>query len=196
MNYIFDMDDTLCKTTKYVKEHILKWGESNLSSKSFLELKEMCNKNTLEWEGYWKDLLFEKVFNNEKFILEVKPTRLFNYFFLIPGNLPRGVNVSICTHRGDFKHGLEFTKKWFKQFDLAVTIKDIHCIPSDVSKVPYLIFETTGNFLLIDDNPLGIAKEEIHDFNPFVRIYDEECKYDCYKNQSKVIFQNGLFIIE
>lgn len=197
-NIYFDMDDTLTRTTDYVQEEtksiLLARGDMDgLEEFDFLIKTEIPRfKYPEKFVEINKQLM-----ESGKYMLEVRPTPLFNYFFLIPGNQPRETNFNILTHRGDTDEVRFKTRSWFNQYTLAATLGKIHAIShvTQPSKIEYLEqLHPDGDFILLDDNPL-FDVTVIHPFHPSIRIYDEYSRYLAYKKQKRVVFKNGLFIL-
>lgn len=192
---IFDLDDTLVRTQDYITEvmtiRFLELGKPHLLK---IMLEHLKKEGGLTLDVEIRDYVFHEIIAKQRFMLEALPTRLFNYFFLIPGNIPKGTKVSVCTHRGYAKNGLTFSKRWFEKYKPVINIEDFHCLDSKKTpdKIKYLKNLYGNDFYLIDDNPFHDVIN-IHEEDENVLIYDECCKYKAYQKQHRLVFDNGIY---
>lgn len=197
-NIYFDMDDTLTRTTDYFvnrTKEILAERNDTQGVEEFTRLAESGTFRHLYGEKYVS--INKAIVDDRQYILNVNPTALFNYFFLVPGNQPDGVNFNILTHRGVDKRSIQFTKSWFDKFTLAAQVGKIHsiCHNKNPSKLEYLnSLHPDGDFILIDDNPLFFVDRE-HPFSDKIRIFDKHSSYKAYAKMKTVEFNNGVFLI-
>lgn len=192
---IFDLDDTLVRTQDYITAVMTKrFLEMNKPHLLNLMISHLKKEGGLTLNKEIRDHIYHEVIAKERFMLEALPTRLFNYFFLVPGNIPKGIKVSLCTHRGFSKNGLKYSKNWIQQFNPITEIDKIHCLNSThhPDKIKYLKNIYGDDFYLIDDNPFhGVDK--IYEEDKNVIIYDECCTYNAYKKQNRLVFTNGIY---
>ena len=195
----FDMDDTLTRTSDYFYNETIKRLADRGDMVGAMEFQKLVADKVPRFNHPTKFVNVNKeIVKVGDYMLDVKPTPLFNFFFLIPGNQPKGVNFGIVTHRGDSKKAKRYTESWLSKQQSYATIKDIHCIhPSNHrSKLDYLLtIHPAGDFLLIDDNPL-FDVSVVHPHHRQLRIHTQHCTYgDAYKNQKQVEFRNGMFLL-
>lgn len=197
-NIYFDMDDTLTRTTHYfvnaTRQHLVDIGDHE----GVAQFNDLIFSGASRFDYPEKFIAINKlIMRKGDYIRDVQPTPLFNFFFLIPGNQPRGSHYGIITHRGPGKKRRRETARWFEKYTMAATLGQIHSISphQHPSKLDYLKeLHPDGNFLLVDDNPLYDTTVE-HPYSKHIRIYDAYSKFDAYKNQQRVVEKNGLYIL-
>lgn len=195
----FDMDDTLTRTTDWFVEQTRLHLIRNEMTDLLTEFERIHGSGGTRFD-YPPELtkVNSLLVRNCEYMNQVKPTPLFNYFFLIPGNQPTGSKFGIVTQRGDNKKAEKCTANWFKQFEMAATLSSIHCIhPKKMpSKIDYLMtIHPDGNFILVDDNPLYDVSI-VHPHHRQLRIHTQHSTYgNAYSNQRVVEYRNGLYIL-
>lgn len=195
----FDMDDTLTRTTDWFVEqtrlHLVNNGMTDLLQ----EFERIHGSGGTRFD-YPEELtkVNSLLVRNCEYMNQVKPTPLFNYFFLIPGNQPTGTKFGIVTQRGDNKKAEKYTRNWFNQFDMYAELSSIHCIhPKKMpSKVDYLLtIHPDGDFILVDDNPLYDVSV-VHPHHRQLRIHTQHATYgETYSKQKQVEYRNGIFFL-
>lgn len=195
----FDMDDTLTRTTDWFVEQTRLYLVKNKMGDLLVEFEHIHDSGGTRFD-YPEELkkVNSLLVRNCEYMNQVKPTPLFNYFFLIPGNQPTGSKFGIVTQRGDNKKAEKFTGNWFKQFEMAATLSSIHCIhpKKTPSKIDYLLsIHPEGNFILVDDNPLYDVSV-VHPHHRQLRIHTQHATYGkAYSNQRVVECRNGMYIL-
>lgn len=194
----FDMDDTLCRTTDYVQQQTCSRLLERHDLDGFEEFRKLIKTDTFRhhYPEKFKSINSE-LMKSGRYMLDARPTALFNYLFLIPGNMPKCKSINILTHRGKTSMAMTFTRNWLQYYHAAEHINKIHCIShlDHPSKVDYLAsLHKDEPFKLVDDNPFFYVDKE-HPFDHRVSIYDQHSKYDAYKLQKRVEFRNGIFYI-
>ena len=193
----FDMDNTLSRTSDYQKQEV----EKELIKIGDLEGLEEFKFWCMSGEPRYKypspyNTMLSDIIKNKDYILNLKPTPLFNYFFLTPGNKPKMSVFNILTHRGEDIEAKNLTSQWIHSFKPCVDIKEIHSIShkKNPSKIEYLSkLHPDGNFIIVDDNPMFYTDKE-HPYHKQIRIFDMYDKYEiAYKNQIKVTYYKGFF---
>lgn len=197
LHIYFDMDDTLCRTTDYQRLQIetLLIKENRIEDLEEFRFLCMTNKPKHKYPEKFSSL-FRQILEDKKFMSEVKPSVLFHYFFLIPGNQPNNTTFNILTHRGEDEETLIRTKGWVYKYNPIPTIRKFHCISHEKhpNKLDYLFnLYPEGNFILVDDNPL-FDIEKVYPKYPQLRIFNMYSDYSkAYQNQKYVSFENGIF---
>lgn len=192
---IFDMDDTLVRTQTYITYELRKFFYENNKCDMWYEMKAHLRKNGgLNLPEHIRKYVMEEVILKKKFMSEALPSRLFNYYFLVPGNLDRGRQVAICTHRAWAKDGHDLTAEWLDKQKPCIDVSAIHCLDpkKNPDKIEYLKKHYGDDFLLVDDNPFGDV-ETVRGYDKNVVIYDEYGKYPSHKNQSRLVYKNGVY---
>lgn len=191
---VFDLDDTLTRTSDYFRQELIDYFVRREEWKNLEVLARHATDNMFKLPQSFRDIIRERIVEPETYILNVRPSLLFNYYFLIPGNIHSDTKVSICTMRGVTPNAMEKSQQWLDLYRPVVNIHDIHVLNPEQtpSKLDYLRNVYGDEFLLIDDNPF-FDVTKIHERDTDTVVYEGCVQYGCNRHQNKLVFEDSRF---
>lgn len=187
---VFDMDDTLCNTSKFITDTLEFTYLFEEKSDKLDKLAQYRDKNvsTFLYDKELRDDTWKYAISPLDFAFKAAPSDIVNRQFEVWLNEKRsqGIGVHICTHRGfmpDDK-GRLYTGHWLGCRGIDYCFDNLFVIKSSEhpNKLSYLEEALgTKDFLLIDDNPLH-DPEELHPRDPRLIIYTGINKLPGYAN--------------
>lgn len=192
---VFDMDDTLCNTSKFITDalefaYLYEDNTDKLNKLMHYRSKEI---STFLYDKELRDDTWKYAISPLEFAFKAEPSKIVGRQFEIWLNEKRsqGIGVHICTHRGFMpdNKGTLYTEHWLGSRGIDYCFDNLFVIKSSEhpNKLSYLEEALgTKDFLLVDDNPLHDPEKE-HPHDPRLIIYTGINKLPGYVNNLNTI---------